>query len=394
MLLWIISVNCWYFVFNPGVESGSFFSGVNDLWVIYIALNTLGVLYLAIPLVWFTGVRKWVKILLTVGFLLPILSLVFQFLISAEGWEDTIDDYFVRSFLYVVVFHLTIVVAVYFNLGVLADKYLKNSRFGAYVLSALLLVLVTALVNFALFDYCIDKIFPSIFFISYFKLTEVLGIVAAYLIVTLAVFLVRQYAGMLISNREKALNELSALKSQINPHFLFNNLNTIYSMASRNDERTKDVILQLSDFLRYVLYDTASDYISLQKEVEIIETYIELQKARVDPGNTTIVLKVEGNCGERQIAPLLLLPLAENCFKHGIGRDPGEIRIWISMEGNQLRFRTENSIAPRERSGESENGGIGINNVEKRLNLIYPGRHTFFHEAKEGIFRLEMGIGL
>jgi sensor histidine kinase YesM len=394
VLLWIISVNCWYFVFNPGVEASSFFSGVNDLWVIYLALNTLGVLYLSIPLVWFTGVRRWVKILLAVVFLLPVLSLVFEFLLTPEGWEDLIDGYFVRTFLYVVVFHLTIVVAVYFNLGVLADKYLKNSRFGAYVLSALLLVFVTAVLNFALFDYCIDKIFPSIIFISYFKLTEVFGIVAAYLIVTLAVFLVRQYAGMLISNREKAVNELSALKSQINPHFLFNNLNTIYSMASRNDERTKDVILQLSDFLRYVLYDTASEYIPLEKEVEIIKTYIELQKARVDPEITTIVLKVEGNCGNSQITPLLLLPLAENCFKHGIGKDPGEIRIWIGIEGNKLRFRTENAIAPRERNGETENGGIGINNVEKRLNLIYPGRHSIFYEGREGSFMMELKIEL
>jgi LytS/YehU family sensor histidine kinase len=120
---------------------------------------------------------------------------------------------------------------------------------------------------------------------------------------------------MLIENQEKVQNELSALKEQINPHFLFNNLNTIYSMAIKNDVRTKDVVLQLSDFLRYILYDTSSDKISLEKEVEIVKTYFALQKERINPSTTKIALNVEGVFGETLVAPLLLLPLAENCFK-------------------------------------------------------------------------------
>ena len=396
LLFWIISVNCWYFVFNPGVEADSIFRGMDDLWAIYLSLNTVCSLYLMLPLAWYTNWRKWVKILLTVLFLLPIVYLLYEYLLPVAKRDDLslFEEYFVRAYLYVVVFHLTIISAVYFNLRMLANKYLKNSRFGLYLLSVLALAVVTAMLNFALFDYCIDKLFPSIFFISYFRFWESLVVVLAYLVFTIAIFLVWQYAGMLISNREKAQNELSALKSQINPHFLFNNLNTIYSMASNNDARTKDVILQLSDFLRYVLYDTSSEYIPLEKEVEIIKTYIELQKARVNQQITSIILTVEGNSGNLQISPLLLLPLAENCFKHGIGKDPGEIRIFIGVKGNQLLFRTENTISPRERNGDTENGGIGINNVEKRLNLIYPDRHSISYESREGIFRMELKIEL
>jgi LytS/YehU family sensor histidine kinase len=213
-------------------------------------------------------------------------------------------------------------------------------------------------------------------------------------VLTTIVFLVWQYAVMLIANREKAQNELRALKAQINPHFLFNNLNTIYSLASQKDERTKDVILQLSDFLRYVLYDTSSEFIPLEKEVEIIRTYVELQKERVNPLITQVTLTMEGNFGSTDITPLLLLPLAENCFKHGIGKEPGKILIYIGFTGKQLQFTTENTIALREKTGKEENGGIGIKNVEKRLNLLYPNRHSLHFEEKEGIYKLELKVDL
>jgi LytS/YehU family sensor histidine kinase len=199
---------------------------------------------------------------------------------------------------------------------------------------------------------------------------------------------------MLVAKRDAARNELSALKAQINPHFLFNNLNTIYSMASKKDERTADVVLKLSDFLRYVLYDTSSETIPLEKEVEIIRTYVSLQKERLHPEITRIELTTEGDFKDAEIAPLLLLPLAENCFKHGSGKDPGTIRMFIGFDGKQLEFKTENRIARCERPIAEENGRIGLNNVEKRLNLIYPENHSLEFGEVEGVFKLEMKIYL
>ena len=199
---------------------------------------------------------------------------------------------------------------------------------------------------------------------------------------------------MLIAKREAAQNELSVLKAQINPHFLFNNLNTIYSMATNNDSRTSDVILKLSDFLRYVLYDTASEMISLEKEIEIIRTYVGLQKERIDQEIIKVSLITEGNFEQAKIAPLLLLPLAENCFKHGIGKNPGKISIHIKFDGRQLIFKTENTIALREKTTTEKNGRIGIKNVEKRLNLIYPENHSLEYQAENGVFRLELKIEL
>lgn len=397
LLFWMFSINFWNIVFNPGVESSGVIKGLQDYWPELMLLNFIFYLYCLMPFIWcIKSAWKWLKISITILFLIPALYLVFEFLKPSTNRDDIslFTEFFVSAFLYVVVFHLTIAAAVYFNLRVLVNKYLKLSRFGLYLLSVSSLTVFTAFTNFALFDFGIDQVFPNLYFISYFDIWELVVIIAAYLVLTTVIFLVWQYAGVLIANRDKAQNELSALKAQINPHFLFNNLNTIYSLASKNDERTKEVILQLSDFLRYVLYDTVSEFIPLEKEVEIIRTYIELQKARINPEVTPVILTVEGNFGNRQITPLLLLPLVENCFKHGIGNKFGKIQLYIGLKGKQLLFTTENTIALREKSGEAENGGIGINNVEKRLNLLYPDRHSLHFEEKDGLFKVEMRLEL
>jgi len=397
LIFWMMSINFWNIVFNPGVESSGVIKGLQDYWPELMLLNFIFYLYCLMPFVWcIRSTRKWLKISVTVLFLIPACYLVYEFLTPATSRDDIslFTEFFVSAFLYVVVFHLTIAAAVYFNLRVLVNKYLKVSRFGLYLLSVSLLTALTAFTNFALFDFGIDQIFPNLYFISYFDIWELILIVAAYLVLTTVIFLIWQYAVVLIANRDKAQNELSALKAQINPHFLFNNLNTIYSLASKNDERTKEVILQLSDFLRYVLYDTVSEFIPLEKEVAIISTYIELQKARVNPEITPVSLVTEGNFGNSQISPLLLLPLAENCFKHGIGNKVGRIKIYIGLKGNQLLFTTENTISLREKRIEGESGGIGINNVEKRLNLLYPNRHSLHFEEKDGLFKVEMKIEL
>ena len=139
--------------------------------------------------------------------------------------------------------------------------------------------------------------------------------------------------------------------------------------------------------MRYVLYDTASDTIPLEKEVEIIRTYVSLQKERVHPEITRIELTTEGQFKGAEIAPLLLLPLAENCFKHGKTKNEGSIQLFIGFDGKELIFKTENNIAVREKSKIEENGGIGINNVEQRLQLIYPGLHSLGYGEKDGVFQ-------
>ena len=397
LLFWIISINCWYVVFNPGVESSGAIKGLQDYWPDLILLNFIFYFYCLLPFVSFLHVAKsWLKISASILFLVPVVYLLWDYLQAKSGKDDwdIFSTFFVSQFMYVVVFHLTIAGAVYFNLKVLIRKYLAVSKFGIYLLFISALTVFAAITNYAIFNYGIDLLFPQFYFVSYFEVWELIIITGMYLAFTTTLFLIWQYAALLIANREKAQSELSALKAQIHPHFLFNNLNTIYSLASKNDERTKDLILQLSDFLRYVLYGTASEFISLEKEAEIIRTYVALQKARINAKVTSVILTVEGNLADCQITPLLLLPLAENCFKHGIGKNPGRIMIYLGLKGNQLFFKTENTIAIRDESGATKSGGIGLSNVEKRLNLLYPERHSLTFEAKEGIFTVEMHISL
>ncbi|MDP2890050.1 MAG: sensor histidine kinase [Bacteroidota bacterium] len=397
VIFWFISYNYWNVILNPGVESISVIQDLEVGWDFVLIVNLIFLVYCTLPFIWLVRkARLWIKIPISILFLLPIGYVILEQIKPDETKEDVaiFMEFFVKNFLYVVVFHLTIVSAVYFNLKVLIVRFMNRSRFAVYLLYAVGLVLLTAFLNFALFNFFIDKLFPSLYYISYFRIWELMLIVAAYLVFTSILFLIWQYAQMLIEKRDAAQNELSALKAQINPHFLFNNLNTIYSMASQKDERTPEVILQLSDFLRYVLYDTSSETIPLEKEVKIIQTYVGLQKKRVNPEITQVHLTTEGNFSGVNIAPLLLLPLAENCFKHGVGKNTGTIRIFISYDGKNLTFNTENQIALREKTDSTENGGLGIPNVEKRLNLIYPDLHSLEYHENDGIFHLEMKVKL
>jgi len=395
LLFWMVSICGWNILFNPGVETSGAIKGLQEYWPELLLLNCIFYLYCLMPFIWLVrGARKWLKIAVTIVFFIPACYLVFEYLHPEEHRDDLslFTDFFLSGFLYVLVFHLTIAASVYYNLYVLVRKYLKDSKFLLYMIWVACLAVLTAVTNYALFNWGFDKVFPSLYFISYFEIYELFLVTGVYLVLTTVVFLVWQYAILLITNRDKAQNELFALKAQINPHFLFNNLNTIYSMAVQNDEKTKDVILQLSDFLRYILYDTSSEYIPLEKEAEIIKTYVELQKSRTDPSITEVELTLEGDLTHKMIAPLLLLPLAENCFKHGSGKAKGTIQIGISVKGNHLRFTTENPVALREKSEPVEHGGIGINNVEKRLNLLYRDRYSLLYGEKGGKFRVEMRI--
>ena len=395
IVFWFVSFNFWNIVLNPSVESTASIQGIEVGLDLVLFINLVFLIYTALPFIWF--VKRcliWLKLLLSGVFAAPIIYLFASGGLSAGQENDfaVIADWYVRNFLYVVVFLFPIVAAVYINLNILLVRYLNKSQFVKYLAYAGGLLLFTAVFEYSIFNFFIDKIFPGLYYISYFSIGELILILKVYLLLSILVFLISQYIGMLIAKKEAMQNELVSLKAQINPHFLFNNLNTIYSMAAQNDQRTPDVVLKLSDFLRYVLYDTASEFIPLEKEIEMIKTYIGLQQERINPETTTVEFRTTGDFGEAEIAPLLLLPLVENCFKHGIGKSKGEIKIAIEFDGKQLRFRTVNHVALRERS--NGNGGIGIKNVEKRLNLIYPDRHSLEFQEEAGIFKLKMTIQL
>lgn len=186
--------------------------------------------------------------------------------------------------------------------------------------------------------------------------------------------------------------QLNYLKAQINPHFLFNTLNNIYAAATLQHPRTADMVLRLSDLLRYVTYDGQAAQVPLEKEIAQIRAYIDLFQLKSEhPLN--IRFQVENTADGRLIEPVLLLPLVENALKHGnLETNPKAfLNIVLQNDENRLLFRVENSFDP-ENCQKDETGGVGLNNVGRRLELNYPNRHRFEAGAKEGTFEAEIEI--
>lgn len=192
--------------------------------------------------------------------------------------------------------------------------------------------------------------------------------------------------------REKLQSELNFLRAQTNPHFLFNTLNNIYAAATLQHPRTADMVLRLSDLLRYVTYDGQAAQVPLEKEIAQIHAYLELFQLKSEhPLN--IRFQVENTAEGRLIEPVLLLPLVENALKHGDldTRPDAFLNINLQNASNRLLFRIENSFDPENRQ-KDETGGVGLNNVRQRLELNYPRRHRFEAGVREGTFVVDLLI--
>ncbi|TKC12344.1 hypothetical protein FA048_01615 [Pedobacter polaris] len=171
---------------------------------------------------------------------------------------------------------------------------------------------------------------------------------------------------------EKKDMELQFLKSQLNPHFLFNSLNNIYSLAYQKSEKTADAILKLSEIMRYMIYESNDSWVDLSKEVEYVTSFVELQKLRFKDG-AAVNITINGEIDGQKIVPLILISFVENAFKHGVANDP-EDPIKINIIANQkiLHFSVSNK---KNKTNKDAMGGVGLNNVERRLQLLYPDRY-------------------
>jgi two-component system LytT family sensor kinase len=185
--------------------------------------------------------------------------------------------------------------------------------------------------------------------------------------------------------------ELAFLKSQINPHFLFNSLNSIYSLAYQKSDTTPEAILKLSEIMRYMLYESNDNKVDLEKELQYLQNYIDLQKIRF--GNNAFVdFKITGEVGNQKIVPLLLIAFIENAFKHGVANDPSApICLRINLDGTHLHFYMENKKHMLNRDNE---GGIGLNNVKRRLDLLYPGKYTLTIQDEPNTYTCELSLVL
>ena len=194
--------------------------------------------------------------------------------------------------------------------------------------------------------------------------------------------------------KENAESQLQLLKAQVHPHFLFNTLNNIYSYTQNTSPVASKLITRLSDLLRFILYETNQPLVPLSKELQMIRDYIDLEKIRY--GNKLeLHISLPEKTNDLYIAPLLILPLIENCFKHGTSKflEQPWISLQITLQGQQMHMKLLNGKI-NEPKKEGQPLGIGIRNVEKRLNLVYPGKHQFLIANDDEVFIVNLTIEL
>lgn len=195
-------------------------------------------------------------------------------------------------------------------------------------------------------------------------------------------------------SKEKAEAELNFLRSQINPHFLFNSLNAIYFLIDKHNTAARQTLLQFSDLLRYQLYDCNEDTIGIEKEVAYLQDYIRLQQLRKDQ-HYDVQVSVDPAVNGFSITPLLLIPFVENAFKHLSHHTDRRNYVVVSMSrrNGSFQFVVENSKEPWQRSTEPS-GGIGLNNVKRRLELLYPGKYELQIDHNDATFKVALNLQL
>lgn len=294
--------------------------------------------------------------------------------------------------------------AVYFVLYYLIPRFLPKNKHIALALSILGVAVAVTLINHAVWR---QVLYPYLFRVSASPPAPTFAIAlfrwlwsSFDILMLLGIASSLKFFRMRLQNmeREKQLiaeklqSELQFLRAQTNPHFLFNTLNNIYGLARKQSPQAAEIVMRLSQLLRFMLYECSSPRIALVDEIKVISDYIELEKLRYNQ-------RLQVNFGEdiddpaTMIAPLLLLPFVENAFKHGAGESRFETRIDIRLQlrERRLEFEVRNNKDPEESpAGE----GIGLKNVRRQLELIYPDKHALQVEAQANMFRVFLVINL
>ena len=292
--------------------------------------------------------------------------------------------------IYAGLFHLCLLLIVYLNLYLLIPRFLQQGQFLLYSISLLGLIIFSIPLNHWLVDSLGSLLFEGYYFISEFSALEIGQFSIVYL--GLSSLLKWSKAWFILHEKnqqiqqleqEKLDMQLQALKAQINPHFLFNSINSIYALALDKDQRTPELVLGLSNCLRYMLYECQAAQVPLEKELNYISEYIALQQMRLDKPEQ-VQFEIEGTIDSQMIAPLLLIPILENGFKHGLkGRlQERYFHIHIHIEQKHLKCNAMNNKALENSPLQTKtDSGLGLSNLKQQLNLLYPQKHHL--EIKE-----------
>jgi sensor histidine kinase YesM len=289
-----------------------------------------------------------------------------------------------------------------FNNYLLIPRFLHNGRYGIFAIFILALLVIGALFEEALLEYLF---FPDTrgAQLSLRGVQWAASKVGFVLILFSTFKLVWDYQQKQKQinelEKEKIESELKFLKSQINPHVLFNNLNNIYSYALEKSEKVPEMLLKLSEIMRYMLNEADNQFVQLDKEIRYLEDFIELQKLRLE-GRGSVSMNVSGNPENYKIAPMLLVAFVENSFKHSMQSEVDNIQIAIDMviKNSTLNFTSKNTFCedggPALQNRNGRETGIGLQNVQKRLQLIYGDKHELEISKENNFFVVHLSLDL
>ncbi len=293
---------------------------------------------------------------------------------------------------------VSFVIVFYTNYLFLIKHFLSNRRFGAFLFWNALLIAKVSIAVHLFFRYVISpgatppppSTLDSISF-SVRNTVIYLTVVGIAVAVRMTSEWYSNEAQRKEIEKNQAEAELANLKSQVNPHFLFNTLNNIYSLIQIDPAEAQKAVHDLSGMLRYVLYESQKDTVPLSKECEFLKEYVKLMGARLTSG-VKLSVTLPDFPSNRQIAPLLFIPLVENAFKHGIS-DTAEsfIRVGLKEDGDYVVCLVENSCFPKDDTDRS-GSGIGITNLKRRLDLLYPGAYSFELGRVQSVYRCLLRI--
>ena len=274
----------------------------------------------------------------------------------------------------------------------LIPKVLKRYGVMRYVVGLLLLTAAFTLVHYFMKEWMIPeeiRFNRNDWFWAVVPVLFVTAISTGYGFIT---YLIKQEREEQDKQQERLQSELSFLRSQISPHFIFNVLNSIVYLIRTNPELAESVTIRLSELMRYMLYTTEHEQHPLSREVEYLQNYLNLQKIRFEE-DVDIQFHQQGETGTQLIEPMILIPFVENAFKHGVGMlQQPVIEVDLSFSEESLSFRVRNKISPEPREDKDFSSGIGLKNVKRRLELLYPHTHQLKIENRDGWFEIHLSL--
>lgn len=284
-----------------------------------------------------------------------------------------------------------IVLLVYTILLLIYPYLFRKKKYWLFTLAALLLCGLVGFVNANIEQYLGRRSgITTQLFLSQFTMATRYLLIAFLLQITVDYY--RQKELIRKIELEKINAELSFLKAQVNPHFLFNTLNNLYALILQKSEKSADAVLKLADIMKYILSEGSLDKVNLEKEFTLLQNYTELERLRKT--DAQIQFTTSGKINGQLITPLLLLPFVENAFKYGLNTVSGNgfVHITMDVQGSHLHFIVENNNPPASNKEALQSLGIGIQNVKKRLDYLYPGKYDMRIEEQPAFFKIDLQL--